>query len=147
MVLLAVADADYRFVLVDIGTERQQSDGKYSLISKGLEEGTLGILSGRKWPLCLTGGAAFPLQTYLMRPFPGKGLDERKGVFNYRLSRNQRTVENAFGILVARWHVFLTPTSGRLQLCEDMIKAAVYLHNFLMADKSYCRTGTGICWA
>jgi hypothetical protein len=47
------------------------------------------------------GDEAFPLKTYLLKPFPGsqsKG-DNEKSVFNYMLSRSRRLVENSFGIL------------------------------------------------
>ncbi|KAL3245486.1 hypothetical protein MRX96_046902 [Rhipicephalus microplus] len=90
------------------------------------------------WPLCLVGDAAFPLRTYLMRPYPGRKLDDRKKVFNYRLSRARRCIENAFGILVSRWWVFLGTVQGAPELLHNMIQAAVCLHNFLMEDTAYC---------
>lgn len=34
-----------------------------------------------------TGGDAFPLKTWMMKPYPGKFLDERHKIFNYHLSR------------------------------------------------------------
>ena len=40
-------------------------------------------------PLFLIGDSAYPLQTWLMKPFPHNGIltQEQKKTFNYRLSR------------------------------------------------------------
>ena len=64
-----------------------------------------------------------PLKTWLMNPYPGTNLSdqETKAVFNYRLSRCRRTIENTFGIYVVRFPIFLGP----------VIKATVCLHNYL----------------
>ncbi|KAH6932021.1 hypothetical protein HPB50_002515 [Hyalomma asiaticum] len=55
--------------------------------------------------------------------------------------RARRCVENAFGILVSRWRAFLGTVTGTPELLTDMVKAAVCLHNFLMADRAYCPDG------
>ena len=50
---------------------------------------------GESMPHCIEADEAFPLKTWIMRPFPGKSLDTlAKKVFNYRLSR---TIENTIG--------------------------------------------------
>ncbi|XP_049522547.1 uncharacterized protein LOC125945036 [Dermacentor silvarum] len=147
IVLLAVADADYRFTLVEVGAQGRTSDGAFfndSSIREVFEHGSLELPTAvNGWPVFMVGDAAFPLRTYLMCPYPGRQLDERKIIFNYRLSRARRCVENAFGILVSRWRAFLGTVTGQPELLTDMVKAAVCLHNFLMVDSAYCPAGYG----
>lgn len=84
-------------------------------------------------PFVIVGDEAFPLMENLMRPYPGReGLDLDKLVYNYRHSRARRMSENGFGILVAQWRIFSRPIIAKLENAENVIKAAVCLHNFLM---------------
>ena len=100
-------------------------------------------------PYCIVGDAAFPLRPSLMRPYPGKSLPTNKRIFNYRLSRARRVIENAFGILTARWRVFVGPILANLDKVILMCKAACCLHNFLRKkassedphEKAYCPNG------
>ena len=88
-------------------------------------------------PSCLAGDKMFPLKEWLMHPFVGKQLtDEMRKVFNYRLSRAQRIVENTFGILVSRLRMLQKPIEGEPELVEKTVLAATALHNYLQqADK------------
>ena len=56
-------------------------------------------LPGRKKPVphVLVGDDAFPLTSYMMKPYPQTGLNEEKRIFNYRLSRCRCISDNAFG--------------------------------------------------
>ena len=65
-----------------------------------------------------------------MKPFPGKNLDEPQRVFNFRPSRARRTIENAFGILSAKWRVFRRPIRANVEFVERITKATVCLHNY-----------------
>lgn len=98
-------------------------------------------------PYVLVGDEAFPLKENLMRPYPGKNIKKskkqnltaearRKRIYNYRLSRARRVVENAFGILVQKWRIFKVPINAKVTVVELIIKACVCLHNFLL-DRKY----------
>lgn len=84
-----------------------------------------------------------------MRPYPGNNLSDIKNIFNYRLSRARRTIENTFGILVQRWRVLRKPFIADINNCEAIVKATIVLHNFLqkgeedlpVSSRRYCPTG------
>lgn len=109
--LLGICDAQYMFTFVDIGAYGRRSDGGIFRDSKmGLKFNSKKMnvpapesLSpdGSSLPYVLVGNKAFQLTDYLLRPYPGKGnLNDERNIFNYRLSRARRTIENTFGILV-----------------------------------------------
>lgn len=109
-VLFAATDANYRFVMVDIGQDGSSSDAgifKTSPIRKFVDQGQKflfppkALKNGEVLPHVFLGDDAFQLQQHVMRPFPGKFVDKCCRVYNYRLSRARLVVENSFGILAA----------------------------------------------
>ena len=147
MCLMALCDANYKFIYVDIDQYGSNADGgifQRSVFGSRFLRRDLGIPPPKVIenaphlgliPHCIVGDEAFPLRIDLMRPYPwrkkNQNLPQEKAIFNYRLSRAQRVVENSFGILAQRWRIF----NRRIQLHEDnvtqVIKACCVLHNFL----------------
>ena len=149
-VLLAVADADYCFIFVDVGANGSECDGSifaHSTLGSELEQGMLDLPPPPEDGLSyvFVGDEAFPLKKYLMRPFPGRSMTSdnrsRRLVFNYRLSRARRVVESTFGILVTKWRIFRQPIIADVETVDAIIKATCVLHNFLRRrDGKYSET-------
>lgn len=142
IVLMAVSDADSCFILVDCGQYGRISDaGVYqtSKFSKLLEEGKLNIPTAgfkvntteRTIPFMILGDEAFPLKTYLMKPYAARTLDPEKRIYNYRHSRARRTVECTFGILARKFEIFQRPLRVQADAAILYTNAAVALHNFI----------------
>ena len=142
IVLLAVVDADYRFLYVDVGCQGRISDGgdfRNSTLYDALEYNALNIPPPQNIPntaimspFVLVADDAFPLTTNIMKPFAQRGLNQRERVFNYRLSRARRVSENAFGILVSRFRVFKVGMEVKPDKAKDVVLAATVLHNYLL---------------
>lgn len=82
-------------------------------------------------PYVLVGDEAFQLTNYLLRPYPGKNLNKKRAIYNYRLSRARRTIENTFGIIVSRWRILKRPIICTVEKSVKIIQAIVCLHNWI----------------
>ena len=142
IVLLAVVDANYKFLYVDIGCNGRVSDGgvfKNSALFTALENNTLNIPSskpipGQQQPIpyMIIADDAFPLKQYIQKPYSQVGLTIEKRIFNYRLSRARRIVENA------RFRVFMTPIGLAPEKVEVIVLACCSLQNVLSSRLRSC---------
>ncbi|KAK3931941.1 Protein ANTAGONIST OF LIKE HETEROCHROMATIN PROTEIN 1 [Frankliniella fusca] len=139
MVLLAICDHAYKFTYVDIGGRGRRSDGglwEQCTLKQMLDNGDLPLAPMKplpgSWaatPQVLVADAAFPMGPNIMRPYPGEFLPDHKAIFNYRLSRARRVIENAFGIMTARWRVLRRSFVASIPTAKLIIQAVVVLHN------------------
>ncbi|XP_057297594.1 putative nuclease HARBI1 [Hydractinia symbiolongicarpus] len=120
IILLAVCDAKYNFILVDVGQYGSNNDCgvlSKSQIGMQLENQSLQIppptsLAGCKFdplPYFLVGDEAFPLKKNMMRPYPGK-LKEPERVYKKASVRN---VEN-FTLGAIALHNYLRQTEAAM---------------------------------
>ena len=74
-------------------------------------------------------GYAFGIGNRLMNPFSIRNMEYHERIFNYRLSRARRVVENAFGILANKFRVLLRTMAQTPVTCRKIITSCVILHN------------------
>lgn len=141
IVLMAGASANYEFIWCEVGTNGRISDGgaiKTTEFYGDLISGNLNLplpepINGSlfTFPYVFVGDEAFALRPDFMKPFNVRSLNERRRIYNYRLSRARRTVENAFGILSNRFRILHTSINLDLRKIEIVVLTCCILHNFL----------------
>ena len=159
IVLLALCNARYEFLLVDIGGSGRQSDGSVynnSHLGHAIEHDLLNIPKPDKinpdslklYPFVFVADDAFGLIPHMMKPYPYQNLPIDQRIFNYRLSRPRRVIENTFSIATSRFRVFCRPIIGKTEKVKSIPKAVVALHNYLLKkhiqntenNYNYCST-------
>ena len=141
LVMLALVDAQYKFLWVDIGGQGSQSDCQIfnsSELKEALEDGSLNLPPAdampnddQPTPYFILGDDAFALKSYLMKPYPYRGMTREQRIYNYRISRGRRVVENAFGILAQRFNVLLSTMLVSVEHAKLVVEGCVILHNLM----------------
>ena len=138
IILQGVCDNSGLFWNVDIGFPGKAHDSRVLSNSTLFDQAENGQLfppvtqniHGRDILYVLVGDAAYPLKTWLMKPFrenintPG---DEKN--FNYRLSRARIIIECAFGKLKGRWRALMKRCDSHVSIMPTVVMACVILHN------------------
>ncbi|XP_029348165.1 protein ANTAGONIST OF LIKE HETEROCHROMATIN PROTEIN 1-like [Acyrthosiphon pisum] len=96
IVLMATADADGKFITIDVGEYGRNSDGRVlkecafgqQLLKNKLDLPEPSTLPGEEneppYAYYFVGDEAFPLMNNLLRPYPRRQLTNAKRIFNYR---------------------------------------------------------------
>lgn len=145
MVLMAIVDANYEFVMCDFGINGRISDGgvlKETIFYNKLVNNNLNIPSPRirnnsayELPFVFIGDEAFALRNDFLKPFSAVDLNNERKIFNYRLSRARNVVEDTFGILASRFRIFHSSLNVDYANCELIVMACCVLHNYLRCTK------------
>lgn len=163
VVLQGVADANYKFIAVEIGAYGKQSDGgtfQASQLYRQLKNRQLNIpepsdfpQTTTKAPFVLISDEAYPLLPFLLKPFGGKNLSFEQECFNKRLSRARKCIECTFGIITAKWRILSKCIETNVETADAIIECICILHNTIidkegfqrhLSDVSveYCQTNT-----
>lgn len=151
IILVAAADANYRFCFINVGAYGSESDGSAFITSKlgrAIMNDVIAVPDGAtinnvRVPFFFVADRSFPLCKRIMKPYvPARReiLTPAQNIFNYRLSRARRTIENAFGILKSRWMCLARKMYCGPDKAQKIITTCCLLHNFLLstARHNYC---------
>uniref|UniRef100_UPI00358EEA32 putative nuclease HARBI1 n=1 Tax=Myxine glutinosa TaxID=7769 RepID=UPI00358EEA32 len=141
IIMLALVDADYKLMYLNVGTPGADSDAgifRDCSLFKALDEDQANLPPPEPFPggdqdvpYFLVGDDAFALRTWMMKPYSKRQMTHAERIFNYRLSKCRRIVENSFGILANRFRCFHTMMMMRPQTVEKVVLAACTLHNMM----------------
>jgi len=142
---MASCDADGIFTTIDVGQAGRNADAgvfRACRLGRWLDINGLDIPTGIKlphdegdiqmFPYYFVADEAFPLKSYLMRPYPRRVLNNKKRIFNYRLSRGRKTIECAFGMMASKFKVLSTPIlCVNEETINSITRCVCVLHNFI----------------
>lgn len=154
IVLMAVVDANYKFVCIDVRCNGRISDGgvfSNCSLYNGLTQNTIRLPDPRPFPgrdmsvpYCFVADDAFAMKTYILRPYPFRDQPAPNHIFNYRLSRARRIVEYAFEIIANKFRVLRKPMLLNPDRARDVVMAICVLYNFLLSknNSNYLNKGS-----
>ena len=97
IVLLALVDANYKYIYADVNCNGRINDGGVfcnSTLSKAISTNLLNIPGPRRLddgeteaPYAIVADDAFHLMENLMKPYPSRGLSKKQQIYNYHLNR------------------------------------------------------------
>ena len=87
-------------------------------------------------PVVILGDPAYPLLSWLMKPYTGSGLSDRQRKLNYRLSRAHVVVECAFGRLKGDGGRYSSAVMYTLSSCQLWSQAVVFYTTCVKSTKT-----------
>ena len=147
IVLQAVVNDEYLFRDVMVGYPGSVHDARVlsnsSVYRKANQKEILNTNSVRirgidVYPF-LVGDSAYPLNTWLMKPFPyNSTMSSEKKKFNYIVSRARIVTENAFGRSKAQWRRLMKQNDMDVSRVPLVVLACCILHNICEVHEDSC---------
>ena len=147
IVLQGIVDSDLLFRHVAVGYPGSVHDSRVlqcSGVRDLADDGTIfkspiKIIQGEEVRPMLVGDSAYPLSSWLIKPFPYRAnLLQHEKKFNQKLSAMRAVVERAFGLLKGRWRITAKKNEQYYTTVKRTVTAACVLHNFcLLQGDSY----------
>ena len=72
-----------------------------------------------------------------MKPFPGASQNHKEQIYNYRLCRCRRVIENTFGIMTSQFKIFHKTIEVQPAFVQDIVMTCCMLHNFLCRESNH----------
>ncbi|KAF0749182.1 protein ANTAGONIST OF LIKE HETEROCHROMATIN PROTEIN 1-like [Aphis craccivora] len=136
LVLMALVDANYKFISVDVGSMGRFSDANIftsSVLAKKMNRQSLQIpppeflpVFEQPLPYVFVADEAFPLSENLMRPYPKRSV-------TFTSTTNSRMYFWYISIPFSR---FSKPFEIKVESVDNVVKAACVLHNYLRKEMS-----------
>lgn len=153
IILMGVVNRNYEFLYINAGAEGKTADGgcwRQCEFAKAMDKERLNLPSDivledhQEIPCHLIGDDAFPMGKRLLKPYPQCFLSKEERIFNYRLSRARRLVENVFGILASKFQILKTEMRYTVPHCVNIVWAVCILHNVLrkLCGQAYMPPGS-----
>ena len=147
VILQALVDHEYMFLDIYVSWPGSVHDARVlanSTLYNKCESGDLFpnwtvTMGNTIIPLVILGDPAYPLRSWLLKPFSDTGLSRKHRNFNLRLSRARVVCENAFGRLKGRWKLLMKRNDGDIRSVPTIVTACCVLHNLCEMNKDACK--------
>lgn len=136
---MACANANYEITWCEVGCNGRISDGgviRSTAFYEKLINGSLDLpdavaVKGVNLPYVFIGDEAFALREDFLKPFSQASLTTARRIYNYRLSRARRIIENVFGIICQRFRILQSTINLSVEKVDLIVLTICILHNFL----------------
>ncbi|XP_046404950.1 uncharacterized protein LOC124170281 [Ischnura elegans] len=142
VVVMGVADANYKFTAVEVGLFSGDEGGEFSIekssFGSSLLAKSLAIPlpcpppnSERALPFVFIGREDFPPHENILQPYAGKDLKVKCSIFNNRLARAYSSIDCALAILCHKFKLLRVGLTVAPEFGMSIVKTICILHNFL----------------